>query len=46
MNTLPFAVRLTLAPGIGAAATVFTAVSALLLRPLPFIQHQERMRTE
>jgi putative ABC transport system permease protein len=33
----------TLALGIGSAATVFTAINALLLRPFPFIQHQERM---
>jgi putative ABC transport system permease protein len=34
---------LTLALGIGSATVVFTALNALLLRPLPFIQHQDRM---
>ncbi len=34
---------LTLALGIGSATTAFTALDALLLRPLPLIQHQERM---
>ena len=34
---------LTLAAGIGSAAVVFSAINALLLRPLPFIKDQERM---
>ncbi len=34
---------LTLTLGIGSATTAFTAFNAILLRPLPFIQHQERM---
>jgi putative ABC transport system permease protein len=34
---------LTLALGIGSATTAFTALDALLLRPLPLIQHQDRM---
>src|SRR3954463_11737128 len=34
---------LTLALGIGSATTAFTALNAILLKPLPFIQHQERM---
>jgi putative ABC transport system permease protein len=34
---------LTLALSIGSATTSFTALNTLLLRPLPFIQHQERM---
>jgi putative ABC transport system permease protein len=33
----------TLALGVGSATTAFTALNAVLLRPLPFIQHQERM---
>ena len=33
---------LTIALGIGSATVSFTALNALLLRPLPFIQHQER----
>ncbi len=33
----------TLALGIGSATTAFTALDAILLRPLPFIQHQDRM---
>ena len=36
-------VVLTLTLGIGSAAIVFTALDAILLRPLPFIQHEERM---
>jgi putative ABC transport system permease protein len=38
-----FIAILTLALGIGSAATVFTAINTLLIRPLPFIQNQERM---
>src|SRR4051812_16696731 len=38
-----FIAALALALGIGSAATVFTAINALLIRPLPFIQNQERM---
>lgn len=34
---------LTLTLGIGSATTAFTALNAILLRPLPFIQHQEQM---
>src|SRR5882724_1703154 len=34
---------LTLALGIGSATTAFTALNAILLRPLPFIEHQDRM---
>src|SRR4051794_5072937 len=38
-----FVAVLTLALGIGSATTVFTAMNAILLRPLPFIEHQDRM---
>ncbi len=34
---------LTIALGIGSATVSFSALNALLLRPLPFIKHQERM---
>jgi putative ABC transport system permease protein len=34
---------LTLALGIGSATTAFTALNAILLRPIPFVQGQERM---
>ncbi len=34
---------ITLALGIGAATTSFSVLNAILLKPLPFIQHQERM---
>jgi putative ABC transport system permease protein len=38
-----FVAILTLTLGIGSATTAFTALNAILLRPLPFIRDQERM---
>ena len=41
---LPLIAILTLALGIGLASTIFSAVNALLIKPLPFMRDQQQTR--